>query len=148
MAPEPEESMTIAVSPDIAARIEQLLIHSPLGDRLGLTLVALAPDHVVLGLPFQPGNVTVGDMVHGGAIASLIDVAGMSAAISNAPPESQNRAATASLVVNYLGPAKGVEIRAEAQVLKRGKALVVSRITVRDIAGILVADGTVTSRLG
>ena len=148
MAPEPEESMTIAVSPEIAARIEQLLIHSPLGDRLGLTLVALAPDHVVLGLPFQPGNVTVGDMVHGGAIASLIDVAGMSAAISNAPPESQNRAATASLVVNYLGPAKGVEIRAEAQVLKRGKALVVSRITVRDLAGILVADGTVTSRLG
>ncbi len=140
--------MTTAVSPEIAARIEQLLIHSPLGDRLGLTLVALAPDHVVLGLPFQPGNVTVGDMVHGGAIASLIDVAGMSAAISNAPPESQNRAATASLVVNYLGPAKGVEIHAEAEVLKRGKALVVSRITVRDIAGTLVADGTVTSRLG
>lgn len=136
------------VAPEIAARIEQVLIHSPLGDRLGLTLVELAPDRVVLGLPFQPGNVTVGDMVHGGAIATLIDVAGMSAALSNAPTESQNRAATASLVVNYLGPAKGVEIRAEAQVLKRGKALVVSRIMVRDIAGNIVADGTVTSRLG
>lgn len=141
-----EETMSIA--PAIADRIQSLLIASPLGTRLGLTVVSLEPDRVVLGLPFQPGNVTVGSMVHGGAIAALIDVAGMSAAISNAPAESQNRAATASLVVNYLGPANGVEIRAEAQVLKRGKSLVVSRITVRDIAGNLVADGTVTSKLG
>ncbi|MBP7670130.1 MAG: PaaI family thioesterase [Ferrovibrio sp.] len=129
-------------------RIQNLLINSPLGSRLGLQLLEAEPDRVLLGLPFQPGNVTVGNVVHGGAIATLIDVSGMAAAVSNAPPESQHRAATASLVVNYLGPANGVEIRAEAQVLKRGKSLVVSRITVRDAAGNLVADGTVTSKLG
>jgi acyl-coenzyme A thioesterase PaaI-like protein len=42
---------------------------------VGLRLQRIAPDHVELVLPYDPKLATVGDVVHGGAIGTLIDVA-------------------------------------------------------------------------
>jgi uncharacterized protein (TIGR00369 family) len=40
----------------------------------------LDDDEVRLRLPWDPSNVTIGDMVHGGAIATLADLTVMAAA--------------------------------------------------------------------
>ena len=55
-----------------------------LAQRLGIALETLEPDRVVLRMAFRPDNVTVGAIVHGGAIATLVDIAGAAASASGA----------------------------------------------------------------
>ena len=70
--------------------MRQFVPASPLVRHLGIELRALEPDRAELLLPFDERLATVGDVVHGGAIASLIDTAGMAAtwADPDVEPES------------------------------------------------------------
>ena len=61
--------------------IEQFIPHSPLVGHLGMRLESIGSDEAVLVLPFRPELATLEDIVHGGAIASLIDTAGMAATL-------------------------------------------------------------------
>ena len=58
----------------------QFIPQSPFVAKLGIVAEVLDGDEVRLRLPWDESNVTVGDMVHGGAIAALADVAVMAAA--------------------------------------------------------------------
>jgi uncharacterized protein (TIGR00369 family) len=118
------------VDPRLAQRIRELLLGSPIARALGIDLQALEVDRVVLALPFKPQNVTVEDIVHGGVIAVLIDVAGVAAALSGAAFETLRGSATSSLSISYLAPAKSVKLRAEALVLRRGRRQVVIDVSV------------------
>ena len=60
--------------------IAQFIPHSPFVAKLGIVADQLGDDEVRLRLPWDPSNVTVGDMVHGGAIATLADLTVMAAA--------------------------------------------------------------------
>ena len=60
--------------------IAQFLPTSPFVNKLGIVADVLEPDQVRLRLPWDPSNVTIGDMVHGGAIATLADLTVMAAA--------------------------------------------------------------------
>ena len=60
--------------------IAQFLPQSPFVAKLGIVADQLSDDEVRLRLPWDPSNVTVGDMVHGGAIATLADLTVMAAA--------------------------------------------------------------------
>ncbi len=129
--------------------INDVLLGSPVARMLGIRLMALARNRVVLGLPFSPGNVTLGDTVHGGVIAALIDVAGVAAAASGADAERLRGGATATLAVSYLAPAQGVALRAEATVIRRGARQVVADVAVLadEAEGTLVAKALVTVSL-
>jgi uncharacterized protein (TIGR00369 family) len=143
---EAEISIGAKVDPRLAERIRELLLGSPVARALGIDLQTLEVDHVVLRLPFKPGNVTVGDIVHGGVIAVLIDVAGVAAALSGAAFETLRGSATSSLSISYLAPAKGVALQAEARVLRRGRRQVVIDVSVlADTAA--VARALVTTAL-
>jgi acyl-coenzyme A thioesterase PaaI-like protein len=50
--------------------IAQFFPHSPLVAHLGMRLESIGTDEAVLVLPFRPELATIGDTVHGGAIAS------------------------------------------------------------------------------
>ncbi len=117
------------VDPMLARMIREVLLGSPVALALGFELETLAVDRVVLTLPFQPQNVTVGDIVHGGVIAALIDVAAVAAALSGATSEGFRGSATSSLAISYLAPAKGLALRAEALVLRRGRRQVVADVS-------------------
>jgi len=139
----------VEVDPRLVQRIEQVLIGSPVARTLGIALVALGCDRAVLALPFSPGNVTLGDTVHGGVIATLIDVASVAAAVSGADAERLRGSATAALAVSYLAPAQGAGLCAEAAVVRRGSRQVVADVTVLtdDAAAALVAKALVTVSL-
>lgn len=132
--------------PDLARVIEQVLLASPLAVRLGIVLDSLESERVALRMPFRPDNVTVGAVVHGGAIATLVDIAGAAASASGAPAGTKG-GATSSLSLSYLAPADGVDLAAEARVIQRGRSGTVSDVEVRDPTGRLVAKALVTSRL-
>ena len=137
-------------SPDVDPRmsrwITDVLLGSPVARTLGVELKSADPDRVVLALPFRAGNVTLARIVHGGAIATLIDIAGAAASASGADGALVRGGATASLTVHYLAPADGVDLEAEAVVVRRGRRQTVSDITVRSGTAI-VAKALLTSTI-
>ena len=128
--------------------IRQFLPTSPFVKHLGMQLVEMRPEATTLTLPYVPEVATLGNTVHGGAIASLIDTAAMVAAWSGAEAPANMRGTTVGMTVSYLAPANGEDVRAEARVLRRGRSLVYVDVEVRVASGELVAKGLVTYKLG
>jgi uncharacterized protein (TIGR00369 family) len=128
--------------------IRQFLPTSPYVGHLGMRLVEMQPDSATLALPFAQSLVTIGTVVHGGAIASLIDTTAMVAAWSGAALPEKPRGTTVGLTVNYLVAASSEDLEASARVLQRGKNLVYLDVEVRGASGTLVAKGLVTYKLG
>jgi uncharacterized protein (TIGR00369 family) len=111
--------------------------------------------HKLLGLRFsetdEPGVVRVempvraeafnaSGNLHGGAIATLVDVAAGSCAAraSGFDPLTQSLV-TADLHVRYLGRPKGDTIVAEARLMRAGRMLIVVEIRVTDPGGNVIA---------
>jgi uncharacterized protein (TIGR00369 family) len=82
--------------------------------------------------------------IHGGAIASLIDVAAC-AAIWSLPETT--RSATIAMTVNYTGPGISSDLIAHAKVRRAGKKVASLAVEVRDAQGNLVADALVTYKI-
>lgn len=127
--------------------IDEILMKSPFAAPLGLEVVAAEMDKVLLRLPFRTDLATVGSIVHGGAVATLIDVAGAAASASGISGDDVTGGATSHLTIAYLAPADGCDIEARAVVVHRTRSQTVSDVSVRDVGGRLVAKGTVTNRI-
>ncbi|QBD83651.1 PaaI family thioesterase [Ktedonosporobacter rubrisoli] len=128
--------------------IRQFLPLSPYVTYLGIQLTTMERDLATLTLPFREPMVTIGTVVHGGAIASLIDTAAMVAAWSGAEQQAKLRGSTVGLTVSYLAPAQQEDIIATARVLRRGRSLVYLDVEVSGASGNPVARGLVTYKLG
>ena len=82
--------------------IRQFIPSSPLVRHLGLRLESIGDDEATLVRPFRPELATMDDVVHGGAIASLIDTAGMASCwAADEEPESL-AGSTVTMNVNYV----------------------------------------------
>jgi uncharacterized protein (TIGR00369 family) len=128
--------------------MRQFLPSSPFPGHLGIRLVDMGPGSATLGLPFAETLVTAGTTVHGGAVASLIDTAGMVAAWSGGEVPDKLRGTTVGLTISYLAPAEGEDLQAAATVLRRGRSIVHVDVDVRTASGTAVAKGLVTYKLG
>jgi uncharacterized protein (TIGR00369 family) len=128
--------------------IQQWLTSSPFIGSLGMKVTTLDKDLARVELPFKEELVTIGDVVHGGAISSLIDTAAAAAAWSGAEEVGDMRGTTVSLNVSFLAAARSSTVTAEARVIRRGKNLCFLEIDATDEAGTLVAKGMVTYKLG
>jgi uncharacterized protein (TIGR00369 family) len=128
--------------------VEAFIPHSPHAAALGISVEAIESDRAVLVMPFKPELATMGDIVHGGAISTLIDTAATVAAWAvDEVPESP-AGSTVSLSVNFASAAQGADLRAEAIVLRRGRQLSSIDVRATDGDGTLVAHGIATYKLG
>jgi uncharacterized protein (TIGR00369 family) len=134
--------------PSGADLISQFLPTSPYVGHLGIQLTAIQPGVAQLSLPFTDSLVTTGTIVHGGAIASLIDTAAAVAAWSNAEVPANIRGVTVNLTVIYLAVASKEDLQAVARVLHRGRSLVYLDVEVSSASGSAIAKGLVTYKLG
>jgi uncharacterized protein (TIGR00369 family) len=128
--------------------IAQFLPASPFVNKLGIVADVLEPDHVRLRLPWDPSNVTIGDMVHGGAIATLADLTVMAAAWSGAPATESLRGVTVSMALDYVSPARSTDLIGIGKVLRRGRSLVNCEADVVLPSGDLVAKAIATYKIG
>jgi uncharacterized protein (TIGR00369 family) len=96
------------------------LENSPFVDHLGIRFEELEPGRAVLAMPYGDALPTMGDVIHGGAISSLIDTAAAAAAWSGAEVPERPRASTVGLTVDFLSPARGQGVTADARVVRRG----------------------------
>src|SRR5438094_6035704 len=104
--------------------IRQWLDASPFVQHLGITVEKLDDGLAVLTLPFGQEHTTIGDVVHGGALSSLIDSAATAAAWAGADAGGGLRGTTVALTVNFVGAARSQDVTATARVVRRGKTLV------------------------
>lgn len=135
-------------SPTGADIIRQYLLTSPYVGHLGIQLTTMQAGMAVLTLPFADTLVTIGTIVHGGAIASLIDTAAAVAAWSDAEVPANVRGTTVNLTVTYLAAASKEDLQAVARVLRRGRSLVYLDVEVSTASGSAIAKGLVTYKLG
>ncbi len=126
----------------------QFIPSSPFVAKLGIVADSLDADEVRLRLPWDPSNVTIGDMVHGGAIAALADVAVMAAAWAGADVPDSLRGVTTSMSMQFLAPARATDLIAVGRVLRRGKTLVNCDVDVVTTDGEAVAKAIATYKIG
>lgn len=127
--------------------IEEILLGSPVAETSGVELVDAEYDRIHLRLPFADRLVTVPGVLHGGVIATVIDIAAAAAlATGIRDDDGVTGGATSHLNIAYLRPATGT-VDVVATVVHRTRSLTQSDVAVRGTDGTLVATGQATSRL-
>jgi uncharacterized protein (TIGR00369 family) len=121
------------------------LEHSPYAGHLGMELDSLGDGEAELRLPYREELATMGDVVHGGAISSLIDTAAAAAAVAAADGDELAGGTTVDLSVSLVGAARGVDLAARARVIRSGRAISFVEVDVEG-DGRTVAKGLVTYR--
>lgn len=129
-------------SDETIAALEARFKATPLHDLLGLEFILREADRVVVTMPVRPEAFGSTGNLHGGAIATLVDVATASAAArSSSFVPGQNTLVTADLHLRYLGRPKGDLVRADAKVVRAGRQLVVVECKVLDPQDNVIAVG-------
>jgi uncharacterized protein (TIGR00369 family) len=125
-----------------------VIVASPFGALLGVRPEEVSDAEVRLRLPFRADLTTVGDTVHGGAVASLVDVAATAAVWAGADLARARRGTTVGFTVNFLAAAEGQDVIATARVIRRGGTLCVCDVRVDGADGTAVARALVTYKIG
>lgn len=133
----------------------------PFNRALGLELDHLDPDFAQLSLANQ--TMLVGNdaqkILHGGVIASVLDVAAGLVCVSSAlTREAQiteealrhrlSRMGTIDLRVDYLRPGRGERFIASSSLLRAGNKVSVARVELHNDSGIHIASATATYLVG
>jgi uncharacterized protein (TIGR00369 family) len=137
-----------ATAPTGAEIMAQFIPQSPFVAKLGIVAEVLDADEVRLRMPWDPTNVTLGDMVHGGAIASLADVTVMAAAWAGVEAAPSLRGVTVSMAMQFLAPARATDLIGVGRVLRQGRSLVNCDVDVVTPDGELVAKAIATYKVG
>jgi len=123
-------------------RIKKAIDTVPFAQLLGIELDDISSGTATLGLNVRKQLTQNHGVVHGGAIASLIDTATAFAIISLLAP--RERVTTVDLTVSYLRPLTEGRVTAVARVLRAGQRLFVVSAEVFDKDGKLATTALST----
>jgi uncharacterized protein (TIGR00369 family) len=112
---------------------------------IGLEVEELRADYARMRMPYRSRLDQPAGVVHGGAIATLIDTVVVPAIGSGY--DEQPRMVTVGMNIRYLGALVGEDAVAEGWVEQRGRSIVFCRAEVRTGAGAVVADGTLVYKV-
>lgn len=118
----------------------------PYWKHMGIEMREMTPGYVKLSMKAEHQLTQMAGVLHGGAIASLMDSAMGAAVLSLNMPRA--RGVTAEMKINYISPVlPGEEVQAEARVINNGNTLSVCTVEVRNMEDRLVSFGTATFML-
>ncbi|HSE97620.1 MAG TPA: PaaI family thioesterase [Blastocatellia bacterium] len=109
---------------------------------LGIEIDSLEPGRARLSVEVRRDLLQLADVMHGGAIASLIDTAVAFAIVTVCEP--QDRFTTVEMKVNYLSAIREGRAVAEARLVRNGRRIIVADCDVFDHKGRLAAKGLLT----
>lgn len=124
------------------ARAQEAFASVPYALLLGLELGEITADAVTIHLDIRDELRQNQGVVHGGAVASLIDTAAAFAVLTQI--EINERVTTTDLTIHYLRPANSGRLSAEARIVRGGRRLFVLSVEVRNDQQILVATAVTT----
>ena len=125
----------------------QQLLEGPFSALLGLTIDSASQGKATVRMPFHPRLLNYGPPevpIHGGAIASLADIAACAAVWTLSQTQ---RSATITMTVNYTAPGIQSDLIAEATVRRSGARVASIWVEIRDRNSTLVADALVTYKI-
>ncbi len=131
-----------ALSAEQLERLERSIEAVPYARLLGIQLEQVLPGEATLSLAIRPELSQNHGVVHGGAIASLIDTATAFAILTLLEPEE--RVTTVDLTISYLRPATEGKLIAKAKVLRKGRRLFSVAAEVTDTGGSLLTTALST----
>lgn len=135
--------MTLDISPEREELIRERFIRNNSYPRLlGVELDSIEPGRARLMVEVTDRLKQPQGVMHGGAIASLIDTAVALAIASTAGPEA--RFTTVDMTVTYLSPVFGGRVFADAKIIRQGRRIVAAECDVSDAAGKPVAKALLT----
>ena len=124
------------------ARIHEAFASVPYAKFLGLELGAMKPGEASLHLEVRDELRQNQGVVHGGAVASLIDTASAFAVVTQLEPDE--RVTTTDLTIHYLRPVTAGRLTATARTVRAGRRLFVLSVEVIDDQQKLIATAVTT----
>lgn len=128
-------------SPDMIARLKEKETQEPIASFLKMKLLELTPGYAKVVMKIAPEHMNFNGMVFGGMVMALADQAFAYATNSLVSPSI----ATQFNIHLISGAAVGDELTAECRVIKSGRRIGVSEMTVTDQDGKLIAKATGTT---
>jgi uncharacterized protein (TIGR00369 family) len=114
--------------------------------KLGIAPLHESPGHARLHMPCTPAHLDETGQLHAGALASLVDIAAVTASWALVGRRPGARGSTAGMQVSFPS-ATSEPVVADAHVQQRSESLLFSTVHVTTASGQLVALGQVTYRL-
>jgi uncharacterized protein (TIGR00369 family) len=109
---------------------------------LGIELDSVERGRARLSLQVKDELLQLQGVLHGGAMAALIDTAVAIAISSDSKPE--DRFTTVEMKINYLEPVREGRVIADARLIRNGRRIVVAECDAYDSSGQLAAKGLLT----
>jgi uncharacterized protein (TIGR00369 family) len=125
------------LDPARVARARAAFAAVPYAKLIGLELGEISPGAVSIHLDVRNDLKQNQGVIHGGAVASLIDTAAAFAVLTQL--DTNDRVSTTDLTIHYLRPASSGRLTAEARIVRGGRRLFVLSVEVRNDQQILVA---------
>lgn len=116
----------------------------PMAATIGAIVEEFGEDFARVRMPYRPDLTNSGGTFHGGALATLLDVALCSAARPSRAAELM--VVTLDLSVHFVASSDR-DVIAEARCLKRGRSIAFSQAEVRSLEGELLATATAALKL-
>ncbi len=136
-----EEDLAARFNPRVVEVLKATTSSTGFGALLGLEVDDAAPGEITCSLPIKPELQSGVGLVHGGAIASLVDHTLSLAVYPVVEPGVW--VATTEFKINYLGSVREGRLRAVGKVVSLRKRLAVVRVDVdNDGRPVAVAQGT------
>jgi len=140
---------------------EIFVYHMPFNRALGLELDRLESDYAEISLANQTMLVghSAQKILHGGVIASVLDVAAGLVCVTSALTRQESiteeelrqrlsRMGTIDLRVDYLRPGRGERFTASSSLLRGGNKVSVARVELHNDGGVHIASATATYLIG
>ncbi len=128
--------------------VRSFLPTSPFTAAVGIQLEEIEDGRASLRMAYDQSRTTYADIVHGGAIATLIDVAIMATAWAGAPVPETLRGATISMSVEFVDAARAEDLIAEGRLVRRGRTLASVEVDVRGADQRMIAKAIGTYKIG
>lgn len=123
-------------------RVQKAITTVPYARLLGIQVAEVGPGTATLTLKVRKELKQNHGVVHGGAVASLIDTATAFAILSLITPKE--RVTTVDLTISYLRPVTEGELSTTAEIVRAGRRLFVVSAAVTDATGRLIATALST----
>jgi uncharacterized protein (TIGR00369 family) len=124
---EPETTVTrpTPLNPDYEARVRASFARQGAMRLIGARLAELRPGFCAIELPFREDLTQQHGYVHAGIVSTIVDSAGGYAAFTLFPADAS--VLTVEYKLNLIAPAEGDRLVAQAEVMKPGRTLAITR---------------------
>ncbi len=130
------------ITPEVLEKIREKFKGNSFPTLVGIEIDSIEHGRARLAMDVTEKHLQLQGIMHGGAIATLVDTAVAMAILGASEPG--DRFTTIEMKINYLSPVREGRVVAEAKLIRDGRRIVVAECDVFEHRGRLAAKGLLT----